>query len=922
MTDFISEFNTRNTPVWVGERIEKAKEQKSKELDLSWPVDQLGEKLVSFPAEIQELLDLQVLNFSGNRLTKLPDSIAHLPNLTSLDLSSNELRTLPDSLSHLSNLTYLNVSHNKIRTLPDSILHLQNLISLDLGYNLLNILPEQIHQLQNLIILDLCYNGLSILPEWFSQLHNLRSLDLSKNGFSTLPEWFSQLQNLTNLNMSYNFLSALPASFGRLENLKSLDLSHNHLRRLPDAVSKLHYLRSLNLINNGITTLPKWVIQLQSLTRIELEGNPLTNPPIEVAHRGMEPLREYFRQLEQEGVDYLYEAKLLLLGEGGAGKTSLAKKILDSDYVLKDEDSTKGIDVLKWSFSIEPERQFNVNIWDFGGQEIYHATHQFFLTQRSLYVLVADTRKDDTDFYYWLNIADLLSDHSPLLIVKNEKQDRHREINERQLKAEFDNLKEVLATNLANNSGLEEVKQEIQHQIKKLSHVGTQLPKTWVRLREQLEKDLRNYITLEEYLWICSENGFTKIEDALQLSTYLNDIGVILHFQHEPLLKKVVILKPKWATAAVYKLLDDPTIMNNRGTFSRSHLGNIWDAPEYKDMLDELLRLMMKFKLCYEIPTEEWTYIAPQLLTENQPDYEWDDQSNLLLRYSYEFMPKGILSQLIVVIHRYILEQRYMWKNGVVIEKDQTRAEVIEYYSKREIHVRIAGRQTRDLMTIIRHELKQIHDTYKRLKYDEKIPCNCSSCSNADEPYFYTIAVLLEFRANNQLEIQCQKKPYEMVNVLRLLGDFIDLSKLSEGNSSSSIYVAGDYFAGGKVMNEKNISISDSTIMGSVVVADNIRDSLNIINNSHIQEELKDQLQQLALAVDTMVKGLQKEQAEEIADDMKRLAEEVTKAKPNPKWYNVSINGLIAAAQNVGKVGAAVLDLAIKVRTTLDGGML
>ena len=80
---------------------------------------------------------------------------------------------------------------------------------------------------------------------------------------------------------------------------------------------------------------------------------------------------------------------------------------------------------------MENGQPFRVNIWDFGGQEIYHATHQFFLTKRSLYVLVADTRKEDTDFYYWLNAVELLSDNSPLLIVKNEKQDRHREINER-----------------------------------------------------------------------------------------------------------------------------------------------------------------------------------------------------------------------------------------------------------------------------------------------------------------------------------------------------------------------------------------------------------------------------------------------------------------------------------------------------------
>ena len=46
-----------------------------------------------------------------------------------------------------------------------------------------------------------------------------------------------------------------------------------------------------------------------------------------------------------------------------------------------------------------------------------------------------------------------------------------------------------------------------------------------------------------------------------------------------------------------------------------------------------------------------------------------------------------------------------------------------------------------------------------------------------------------------------------------------------------------------------------------------------------------------------MAKGLPKEQAEEVADDMKRLADEATKEKPNAKWYNVSIEGLIAAAQ-------------------------
>ena len=213
-----------------------------------------------------------------------------------------------------------------------------------------------------------------------------------------------------------------------------------------------------------------------------------TSPPTEIVSQGFDAIREYFRQFEREGVDNVYEAKLLILGEVGAGKTSLANKLINANYTLREEKSTHGINVLKWSFPVEGDRQFKVNIWDFGGQEIYHATHKFFLTRRSLYALVADTHKDDTDFSYWLNVVELLNDGSPLLIIKNEKQDRHREINERELRGQFNSLKEVLATNLATNRGLEEVKHEIEHYIRKLPHIGTPLPKTWVRVQEQARK--------------------------------------------------------------------------------------------------------------------------------------------------------------------------------------------------------------------------------------------------------------------------------------------------------------------------------------------------------------------------------------------------------------------------------------------------
>ncbi len=464
------------------------------------------------------------------------------------------------------------------------------------------------------------------------------------------------------------------------------------------------------------------------------------------------------------------------MGEGEAGKTTLAKKIENPDYQLNPEEkSTEGIDIIQWYFPYK-ERTFRVNIWDFGGQEIYHATHQFFLTKRSLYALVADTRKKDTDFYYWLNVIELLTENSPLLIVKNEKGDRQRQINERALRGQFTNLKETLATNLATNRGLQNILDNIQYYISHLPHVGSALPKTWKRVREVLEQDERNYISRDEYFNICQKNNFTKREDQLQLSGYLQDLGVCLHFQEDDLLGKTVILKPEWGTAAVYKVLDDEQVINNLGKFTKSDLRNIWSEEKYADMQPELLQLMIKFKLCYKIPGTDDTYVAPQLLTENQPDYKWDETNNLILRYAYEFMPKGIITQFIVIMHKYIDQQQYVWKSGVILDKDNTKAEVIEYYSKREIKIRTSGAHQRYLMTIISYELDEINNSYKRLKYNKLIPCNCEECQGSQEPHFYPFKTLQNL-INKTGYVQCQNSGL-MVNILSLIDDVVDLKQL------------------------------------------------------------------------------------------------------------------------------------------------
>lgn len=746
--------------------------------------------LIELPESIGELTALTFLSLLSNHIEELPKSVRNLQKITSLSFNNRQLKILPEWVSQLTSLRSLDLKNNELISIPESIKNLTNLTTLDLSNNELKSFPESIIRLTNLASLHLGNIHLSVLPESIGELTNLAYLDLCYNQLTALPDSIGQLINLTHLNLWYNQLISLPDSIGSLVKLVDLELTSNQLTKLPETIGNLQKLRKLKVTKNQLVTLPESIVKLQNLSVLTITSNKLDLPVEITRKRSPSAILEFLRQQKEEGTESIYEAKLLIIGEPGAGKTSLANKLINSSYELKlegsknPEKSTEGIDVLHFDFPHSSGNAFRINLWDFGGQEIYHATHQFFLTKRSLYLLIADTRQDNTDFNYWLEVVELLSESSPTLIIKNEKQDRPCQVNENQLYGRFPNqLKGILPTNLATNRGLSQILTDIQHHISQLPHIGTPLPKTWVRVREALESDTRNYITKTEFLDLCNTHGFKRKEDTLQLSEYLHDLGVCLHFQDDPILKNWIILKPEWGTTAVYTVLDTPSVQKALGHFTQTDLVMIWADDQYTDMRDELLQLMKNFKLCYEIPHRPRTYITPQLLSPNQPEYDWDSNDNLILRYKYEFMPKGMLTRFTVEMHR-LIDGDLVWKEGVILSDGNARAEIIEAYYKNEIRIRISGQLKKRLLEKIRHEFDKIHNSYNkpedppedhRLRYQEYIPCNCSTCKGSQTPHAYALKRLEERLKNDRQEIECDIS-YTMVSVRDLIDDAIGQS--------------------------------------------------------------------------------------------------------------------------------------------------
>jgi Leucine-rich repeat (LRR) protein len=769
-------------------------------------------------------------------LTEVPEEVFALTHLESIDLSDNKLRFIPDRLRNLPKLKWVNVIGNPVEALPDlagltidgpTYLRCRNQVKpeninlvlssenaekdggplpdelrtsgvqkltigewgITIGEKRLRPSPTIQRILDSLANLDslqeLLLRGIWLdrLPESIRELRGLKHLALDGLGLDTLPDWIGEL-DLETLSSLDNKLSALPGSLRNLRRLKRLNLSFNPLKKIPAVVFDLALLERLDLTRCGIREVSADILRLDNLQELRVSedwGAQPTNidsPPTEVAKKGLDAIRDYWRQRADSGVDYLCEAKLIILGEAGAGKTSLARKIKNPKYKLRErQKSTEGIDVIRYQFPTAIrtredgkekviKRKFQVNIWDFGGQEIYHATHQFFLTRRSVYALVCDDRKEDTDFSYWLYVVEMLSDASPLVIVQNEKQDRTRDINLSSLRSRFGNLRQALATNLDTNRGLDQVIQTIRKELEGLPHVGVGLPATWKRVRDALEKDTRDYISLKEYLDVCKQHGFTRREDTLQLSGYLHDLGICLHFQDDPLLKNTVVLKPSWGTDAVYRVLDDTEVIAGRGQFTRTQLGRIWSETKYTGMQDELLRLMMKFQLCYALESDE-IYIAPQLLSSDQPGYSWDPKGGLVVRYEYDFLPKGILTRFIVAMHRLIAGGKLVWKTGVVLEKDGSQAEIVEEYSQRRIRVRVSGPDPHGLLAIVDDQLERLHEAFPRLKYERFLPCPCLECQGKAEPYGFALEQLVKMAKKGQA-IQCHASG-EMVDAARLL---------------------------------------------------------------------------------------------------------------------------------------------------------
>ena len=616
---------------------------------------------------------------------------------------------------------------------------------------------------ENNSLTGLCINGFELNKIPANLPDSLIHLNLCNNKIFDIVT-LSKLIKLTKLDLAVNHIQNISA-LKTLKTLEKLDLSENKIKILPNWITSFPKMNIKFKVGHSYRDKEKDVENL-----IYFYGNPITNIPVEIIQQGKEAIKNYFEELDKGTVN-LYETKLLLVGYGAVGKTSLMKRLVFDEY-NENEQSTEGIDIKRWNLKTEDNKEFKINIWDFGGQEIYHSTHQFFLSKRSIYLLVWDARIDKmmpnlASFDYWLRIVSLLSQNSPILVVQNKIDERASLVAEKYLKDYFPNIVGFYKVSAKEKTGIKELKNIISQEINKLPHIGEQLPKVWIDIRDNLKQTKQNFIKLDDYFSICNDFGIDT-EQALHLSNYFHDLGVFLHFQDNDILRNIIFLNPDWATKAVYKIIDTKEVVLNQGKFNYSQLRNIWkDFPD--DKFSFLIELMKKFELCFLLPNGI-DYIVPGLLPPNHPDSidNWDNKENLQFEFRYKFMPAGIITRLIVRMHDYI-KNNLFWLQGVVIKREETEALITSNTLERYISIKIKGKSRQDLFGIIRYELENIHKTLKEPYVQLMTHCICDECIISEKPEFYAFEQLNKFLDKGKKTIECRKSGDD-VSINKLLG--------------------------------------------------------------------------------------------------------------------------------------------------------
>jgi hypothetical protein len=240
--------------------------------------------LEKFPDEILQQTMLRRLVLVGNRLRVIPSAIRNLRRLEELDLRGNPIEHVPDIPGLLlDGETYLRVQQLVSR---------ENVRGLDIIRSDDRVIIEHLGTFPNLTDLLIQDELIDQVPLGLRGLSGLQNLVVSMPCLRDLPTWVDEWHRLRHLTFWGHGFSRMPEPLFRLASLEILDLEPGRFK---------------------IKEIPPEILNLTRLKELRIDPEFIQTPPLEVVRQGVDAIKTYWRQRQDSDVDYLCEAKLLIL---------------------------------------------------------------------------------------------------------------------------------------------------------------------------------------------------------------------------------------------------------------------------------------------------------------------------------------------------------------------------------------------------------------------------------------------------------------------------------------------------------------------------------------------------------------------------------------------------------------------------------
>lgn len=744
-------------------------------------LDLNNNRLTELPPEIGELTNLTTLALTQNALTELPPEIGALTSLTEMTLASNRLTALPREFAALASLERLYLFNNELRVVPPEILGLTRLMDLTINSNHLTSFPPGIGNLTALEELYAGSNRLKTLPPEIGSLGSLRIFYLDHNELEELPREFANLTALQTLSLRDNSLSAFPPEFADLTHLRTLDLSENELTILPPETAALG-LASLSLNGNRLTALPPEMAAFKALRDLDLAGNPLPTSYFDALAQGPDSFRTLLESLG-ERTEPLFEGKLLVTGEGQVGKSWALASLQGRNprEAIGSDNTTWGIDrgELRLPHPSLEGREILLNTWDFGGQQIYRVTHQFFFSEQAIYILVWNPRQGAAQCRVreWLRMIALRTgSHASTSVAPGEtpkprakvimvathakseggsyNADYGRSSLDRDL---LDMIVGEVEIDSDMNYGIAELRAMIAVHAATLPDMGQPFNTRWAAAREAVlqQREIMPWINFDKFAQLCAGHDVTDREQLRTLAwTYLHSLGRAIWYgsvstedaeRDDPLLADTIVLDAVWLSRAFVQVLDDEVTQKAGGMLDHRRFPAIWTDHDragwhrYRPNEYEILKLVMR-RFDVALPTRESEgkrSLVPQLVPYRRPEaLPWSSAAaapgphTIRLTCELGYEATGLVARLIAATepwHVYADGVGLFWEGGILLEEtasfDNQALVTVHGTERPSLHVVVSGDQPAFLMNELYKTLEGVLSFWKGMTRKYFVGC-------------------------------------------------------------------------------------------------------------------------------------------------------------------------------------------------------